>query len=267
MPRRALALILARAGSKGLPGKNARPLAGRACVQWTIDDARRARDAGAVARIALSTDSPDLQRLALEAGIDAVARPPELASDTATIDDAARHAVRSLADDSLDPIVILYANVPVRPAGLIERAVELLTRSGADSVQSYQPVGKNHPWWTAVVDERGTVRPWQGDILNHNIFRRQDLPPAHIPDGGVLAVTRRALFLEIPAVAPGPHAFFGKDRRGIINPEGSVIDIDSEIDALVAEAVLSQTRGTGVPPVTPQPLPSSLHPFTAEVSR
>ncbi len=267
MPRRALALILARAGSKGLPGKNARLLAGRACVQWTIDDARRARDAGAIARIALSTDSPELQRLALEAGIDAIARPAELASDTATIDDAARHAVRSLAEDTLDPVVILYANVPVRPAGLIERAVELLTRTGADSVQSYQPVGKNHPWWTAVVDDRGTVRPWQGNVLNRNVFRRQDLPPAHIPDGGVIAVTRRALCLEVPGVAPGPHAFFGTDRRGIINPEGSVIDIDSEIDALVAEAVLFRTRGTGVPPVTPQPLPSSLQPFTAEGPR
>ncbi|MBL8746829.1 MAG: acylneuraminate cytidylyltransferase family protein [Phycisphaerae bacterium] len=236
----ALALILARAGSKGLPGKNWRPVAGRPCILWTLDAARRARDHGSIDRIALSSDGDELLRIAIEAGIDVVRRPDQLASDTATVDDAARHAVRALADESIREIVILYANVPVRPPMLIERAVTMLRESGADSVQSYTPVGKHHPWWTAVVNEQGEVRPWQGDLLNHGVFRRQDLPPAHVPDGGVLAVTRRALFLEIPGVPPGPHAFFGRERRGIINPEGAVIDIDSDIDRRVAEAVLEQ---------------------------
>lgn len=235
-----LALILARAGSKGLPGKNWRPVAGRPCVLWTIDAANEAARTEIVHRIALSTDGAELQKIAVEAGIDAVSRPPDLASDTATIDAAARHAVLSLNDDSIDTIVILYANVPIRPAGLIERAVSLLRESRADSVQSYAPVGKHHPWWTAVVGERGEVKPWQGDALNHGVFRRQDLPPAHLPDGGVTVVTRRALFLEIDGVPPGPHAFFGRERRGIVNPEGSVVDIDSNTDLLVAEAILEQ---------------------------
>lgn len=236
---RALALILARAGSKGLPRKNWRPVGGRPCVQWTIDAARAAQDVGCVDRIALSTDGDELRRIALESGIDVVQRPEPLASDSATVDDAARHAVSALNDPSISRIAILYANVPVRPGGLIERALRLLEESGADSVQSYAPVGKYHPWWTAVVGERGEVRPWQGEVLNHGIFRRQDLPPAHIPDGGVLAVTRRALFLEISGVAPGPHAFFGRERRGIVNAEGAVIDIDSHTDLLVAEAALA----------------------------
>ena len=53
-------------------------------------------------------------------------------------------------------------------------------------------------------------------------------------------MTRCALFCEIPGVAPGPHAFFGKDRRGVFNDEGAVIDIDSATDAAVAEAVLGK---------------------------
>lgn len=241
----ALALILARAGSKGLPGKNMRPVAGRPCAAWTIDAAKEARESDAITRIALSTDDEALQRLALESGLDVVARPAELAGDTATIDAAARHAILALEDESLDPIVILYANVPVRPPGLIERAVAMLRETGADSVQSYQPVGRHHPWWTAVVSmepgaDAGRVRPWEGDVLNHGVYRRQDLPVAHVPDGGVIVVRRRALMLEIPGVAPWPHAFFGLDRRGVINPEGSVIDIDTEIDLMVAEAVLSR---------------------------
>jgi CMP-N-acetylneuraminic acid synthetase len=136
--------------------------------------------------------------------------------------------------------VILYANVPVRPRGLIDRALELLASSGCDSVQSYQPVGKHHPWWTARVDAEGQVTAWEGEVLNHGVFRRQDLPPAYGPDGAVLAVTRRALMLEIPGVAAGPHAFFGRDRRGVINPEGSVVDIDTPLDLVVADVMLRQ---------------------------
>lgn len=240
----ALAVILARAGSKGVPGKNLRLVGGRACVMWTIDAAKAAKQ---VSRVVLSTDSAELREMALAAGIDVVARPAELASDTAPVDDATRHAVRSIEDagnSAVEDVVILYGNVPVRPDGLIDRAIDMLCQTKADSVQSYAPVGKHHPWWTAVVDDRtGSVKPWEGDVLNHGIFRRQDLPPAHIPDGGVLVVTRRALFHEIPGVAPGPHAFFGAKRAGIVNPEGSVIDIDSETDLLVADAVLHERHG------------------------
>jgi len=240
---RTLALILARAGSKGVPNKNTRLVAGRPCVCWTIDHAVAAREAGAVQRVAVSTDSREVQAIALASGLDVVARPSDLATDTARIDDAARHAVALLEQAGrFDAVVILYANVPVRPAGLIERAVALLERTGADSVQSYAPVGKHHPWWTAVVaDERdgGSVRAWDGGVLNHGVFRRQGLPPAFVPDGAVLAVTRAALFSEVSGVEPGPHAFFGRDRRGIVNAEGSVVDIDSEIDLIVADAVLS----------------------------
>lgn len=236
-----LALILARAGSKGLPRKHERPIAGRPCIAWTLDDALDAQRRGVIDRVALSTDGPSLARIAMEMGVEIVQRPADLASDHATVDDAARHAVRILeARGSPDDlVVILYANVPIRPEGLIERAVRLVRDSSADSAQSYQPVGKHHPWWTAVVEQGGAVRPWEGPILNHGVYRRQDLPPAHVPDGGVLVVTRRALFHEVPNVPPGPHAFFGLDRRGVINPAGSVVDIDTEIDAMLAEVILT----------------------------
>jgi CMP-N-acetylneuraminic acid synthetase len=147
-------------------------------------------------------------------------------------------------------VVILYGNVPVRPAGLIDRAVNLLVSSNADSVQSYAPVGKFHPWWLARIDpETGMVRPWEGDVLNHGVYRRQDLPPAFVPDGGVLVVTREALMLKIAGLS-GPHAFFGREdrRRAVVNSEGAVIDIDSETDLPVADAMLrAQAAATGAP--------------------
>lgn len=234
----ALAIILARGGSKGVPRKNIARIGGRPCIAWTID---AAREATTVHRTLVSTDDDEIAAIASRHDIAVITRPPELATDTATVDAAARHAAEH-ADG--DPIVILYANVPIRPAGLIDRAVQLLLESNCDSVQSYAPVGKHHPWWTARLDESGRASPWEGDTLNHGIYRRQDLPPACIPDGGVLVVSRPALFLEVPGVPAGPHAFFGLDRRGVLTGEGDVIDIDSPADLALADAIL---RGRDVP--------------------
>lgn len=242
--RPALAVIIGRAGSKGLPGKNAMPIAGKPCAQWTIEHALSSQTVGVVA---LSSDDERLVALAREFDIAVAPRSKELAGDTATVDAAVREAVTRLETSAFGgrhipattPIVILYANAPVRPTELADRAVRRMLETSCDSVQSYAPVGKMHPWWMARIDvETGHVAPWQGTILNHNIHRRQDLPPAHMPDGGVLVVTRRALFGQITGVTPGPHAFFGLDRRGVLNNEGDVVDIDSPLDAIVAETIL-----------------------------
>lgn len=241
------AIILARAGSRGVPGKNRAPVGGRPCALWTIDAAVSARS---VSTVVLSTDDAELKDLGTSRGVTVIDRPGALAGDTATVDDAVRHAVQALDRRGVatDAAVILYANVPVRPDDLIDRAVEMLRATGADSVQSYCPVGKHHPWWTVRVSGPAdssphSVLPWEGDTLYHNVFRRQDLPPAYVPDGGVCAVTRRALFREVPGVPPGPHAFLGRDRRAVLTPEGAVVDIDSRIDLLVADAILRERAG------------------------
>jgi N-acylneuraminate cytidylyltransferase len=233
-PTKVLALILARGGSKGVPGKNVAPVGGRPCIAWTIE---AAKTSSTVTTVVVSSDDATALAIAREMGVGTIMRPHELASDTARVDDAARHAVEVI-DRDFGIVVVLYANVPIRPAGLIDKAVTLLRESGADSVQSYAPVGKYHPWWTARLTGQGEVTPWEGEVLNHNVFRRQDLPLAVIPDGGVLAVTRQALLLQVPGVQPGAHAFFGVDRRGVMNPEGAVVDIDSKLDLVVADTLL-----------------------------
>lgn len=232
---RVLAVVIGRAGSKGLPGKNAMPLAGRPAVAWSVADALMAET---VDRVVVSTDGEAIAQAAREAGAEVLTRPPHLASDTATVDAAVRHAVESSGEEA-GIIVILYANVPVRPPGLIDRAVSLLDETCADSVQSYAGVGKHHPWWMVTIDEAGRVTP----NVPNSVYRRQDLPPLFLPDGGVIAVTRRSLFKVDPA---RPHAFLGNDRRAVINPDGAVIDIDSPADARVAEALLMMRSGAAV---------------------
>lgn len=245
----ATAIILARAGSKGVPGKNTRIVGGKPCIAWTIQHAQLAR---AVSRVVVSSDDHAALDIARLLGAEALLRPPEFAHDTARVDDAARDALSRLGHAPAAPVVILYANVPIRPPGVIDRCLDMLAHTNADSVQTYQPVGKHHPWWTARVDAAsGEVLPWEGDLLNHGVFRRQDLPPAFIPDGAAIALTPAALKLEITGVPPGPHAFFGRVRRGVINPDGSVIDIDQEADLLVADSML-KTSHAHAPPGLPK---------------
>ena len=226
---RTLAVIIGRAGSKGVPNKNARPLLGRPLVCHTIDHALAARE---VDRVVVSTDGESIADAARAMGIEVVPRPAELASDVATVDSAVRQAVEACGS-ATTTVVILYANVPLRPEGLIDRAVRTLRETGADSVQSYERPGKYHPYWMVRLGEGGEVSQWQPNA----VYRRQDLPPAFMPDGGVIAVTRTSLFTTVEGQ---PHAFLGRDRRGIENPQGSVVDIDHPVDFLVAEALLRE---------------------------
>lgn len=236
-----LAVILGRAGSKGLPGKNAMQIGGRPAVAWSIDAARHAHLVNA---LVVSTDCSSVKRTATTMGAVVIDRPKELAHDNATVDDAVRNAVLQYEASNVtqvQSVVILYASVPVRPAGLIDRAITTLQETQADSVQSYAPVGKQHPWWTVrISDGAGIVSAFDGGSLNHDTYRRQDLPAAYIPDGGVIAVTREALMLEINEAPEGPHQFLGCDIRGIRTEQGEVVDIDSTIDAQVASAILSE---------------------------
>ncbi|MFM7050938.1 MAG: cytidylyltransferase domain-containing protein [Planctomycetota bacterium] len=229
---RVLAVVIGRAGSKGLPRKNALPVAGIPMVARTIRFARAARS---VDRIVVSTDGAEIAAIARGEGAEVVMRPDDVSNDTATVDAAVRHAVEHSGSQA-QVVVILYANVPVRPADLIDRAVARLDETGCDSVQSYYRVGKTHPFWMSRLDDDGRV----SQFIENRIYRRQELPPLHMPDGGVIAVRRASLF----DVREGePHAFFGRDRRGIETAEGDVVDVDTELDLAVAEAILRRRGG------------------------
>ena len=244
--------MVARAGSKGVPGKNLAPIAGRACVVWTIDQARRA---AAVGEVVVSSDSADILALAAAMGATPHRRSDALATDSARVDDALREAVlwregqppshARGAEERVGGVVLLYGNVPVRPEGLVDRAVGLWRASGCDSVQSYAAAGKYHPLWQVRVDDAGRVTPWEGDRLFGGVYRRQELSPSYVPDGGVLVVSRAALFHELEGADPAhPHSFLGCDHRGVMTAEGDVVDIDSAVDLAVAEAVLCRRVAT-----------------------
>ncbi len=227
-----LGVILARAGSKGLRNKCVHDLLGRPLIAYTIDHAASSKSLSAVV---LTTDSEPAKIVARKAGVTVVDRPQELATDAATVDAAARHAVEHFEQSSghrVDVVVLLYGNIPVRADGLINRAIAQLAATGADSVRSVARVTKQHPDWIHRLD---------GDRMasfrSNNIYRRQDLSPLYYHDGAVVAVTRNALFDAL--LTPDDHqAFLGRDRRALVQGADEAVDVDEPIDLLMAEAIL-----------------------------
>jgi CMP-N-acetylneuraminic acid synthetase len=227
-----LGIILARAGSVGLPNKHLINLLGKPVISYTFEHARAS---GRLDRVVVSSDCPQILKLARATGLDTILRPGNLATSDASVQDVLLHAMRYVeADESFqsDAIVVLYGNVPVRPVGVIDHAIEALEQTGCDSVRSFCPVGKWHPAWMSTLDgdQVKALRPG-------SIHRRQDLEPLHLHDGAVVAVSREAMLLgeENP---DDPHAFFGSDRRAIQTGMGDTVEIDHHRDLYWAEAIL-----------------------------
>ena len=231
-----LALIAARAGSKGVDNKNLLVLAGKPSLAYSIEDARRAR---IVTRIVVSTESPDSARVARECGAEAIDRPQEYASDTARLDYVIRHALDVLKEQEdyvPDVIVLLYGNVPLREEGIIDRCVEHLVETGASSVRTFSWTGKYHPQWMnrIVGDHIENYEPLRS-------FRRQDLEPLYIHDGACAAITYQTMIDSVNHLEDN-FCLFGDDPRGIICKDGATVEIDTPWDVYIAGAALRHRR-------------------------
>lgn len=231
-----LVVILARAGSKGIPRKCMQPLLGRPLIEYTLDHALAARTAAAVV---LSTDCEDAAQLARCRGIETIDRPPALATDDARIDAALRHAVETWESRharTIDAAVLLMGNVPVRAPDVIDRCIEHWHATGCDSVRTVAPVGRHHPdWLFRLTGDRMT--PYRANA----IARRQDLEALFGLDGAVYVVSRSVLFA---AAAPDAdaQAYLGTDRRAIVQSAADAVDIDEPVDLAIAAALLQTPR-------------------------
>ncbi len=234
-----LGVVIARAGSTGLPHKNTRMLLGKPVIGYTIEAALKSR---CLDQIIITSDDMKVREVASGYGVWVVGRPAELATDTAPVEWAAQYGcerAEELYGFRADVIVILYGNIPVRPDGLIDMAVESLLEDGGDSVQSYSQVGKFHPDWMVMLED-GKVKL---NCPNHP-HRRQDLRPMYMPNGAVLAVRRESLYRK-PEDDKNHHTFLGKDRRGIVHPNSKfIVDIDELKDLYMAEGILRMLKET-----------------------
>jgi len=233
-----LGVILARAGSAGLSGKHLQPLCGRAVIEYTFDHAQACK---LLTATVVSTDCPGVKQLARSRGLPVIDRPSRLATDNASVQDAMLHAMNvyeSAGEPKADALVVLYGNVPVRPAGVIDRAIELLFHSGCDSVRSFCPVGKWHPAWMSWLDGDKAI-----PLSPMSIHRRQDLEKLYLHDGAVVAISRNSMLraLEKP---DDPHAFFGADRRAVLTEPHQTVEIDTRRDLFLAETIVREQQMT-----------------------
>jgi CMP-N-acetylneuraminic acid synthetase len=220
-----LAVVPARAGSKGIPGKNVRPLAGRPLLAYAAD---AIRGSGVVDRAVLTTDSEEIRALGRELGLEApFLRPAELAQDDTPMQPVAEHAVATLEAEGWSPelVLVVQPTAPLRRGEHLRRAVELLRETGADSVVSVVPIPPHlSPEYAMRVDD-GRLVPFLP--RGAEIRRRQDARPAYSRDGTVYAV-RRDVLLE-------RHDLYGADCRPLVlSPEESV-NLDAPADWEEAE--------------------------------
>lgn len=155
-----LALILARGGSKRLPGKNIKELVGKPLIAWSI---QAALGTPSVDRVLVSTDSPDIQKAALQHGAEApFLRPEELSSDKATSVDAALHALDYAEKNwgAYDAVLLLEPTSPLRHKDDLEKGVRLLKENFAttEAVVSLGKIQLENPAYAKVV-ENGFIKP------------------------------------------------------------------------------------------------------------
>jgi CMP-N-acetylneuraminic acid synthetase len=230
------ALICARGGSKGLPGKNIRPLAGRPLIAWAITQARAVPRIG---RIIVSTDSEEIAAVARAAGAEVpFMRPQELARDDSPEWLAWRHALNHLREARSaypDVLIAVPATAPLRAVTDLERCLDEYATGGADVVITVTEAHRN-PYFSMVKrDSGGTVSlviPSDGAV-----FRRQDAPV-------VYDITPVAYVTSPEFVMTRNGLFEGRVRAVEVPPERAV-DIDTLLDFTVAECLLTKAAAAG----------------------
>ncbi len=230
-----LGVVMARAGSKGLADKHMQPLLGRPVIDYTLDHVRASR---LLTRAIVSSDSRAVLGLAADRGFSVLERTPELCTDTASVQAVMLHAVKHVEANGFfpDAAVILYGNVAVRGADVIDRAIAHWQETRCDSVRTFCPVGKWHPGWMSRLN---------GDVVEPlrpgSIHRRQDLEAVYLHDGAAVVMSIESLKRGL-STPDDPHAMFGVDRRGILTEMGETVEIDHRRDLYWAEAVLRDRK-------------------------
>ena len=186
-----LGIVPARGGSKGLPGKNVRPLAGQPLLVYA---AKAAKASGVLDRIILSTDSEEIAEVGRRAGLEVpFMRPTALAADETPMAPVLTHAVQSLADAgwTADVIVLLQPTSPLRRPEHIRDAVRLLRETGASAVATVVELPRHlSPDYVMKIDG-GALKPFLPE--GRPLTRRQDARPAYVRDGTVYACWRTTL--------------------------------------------------------------------------
>lgn len=228
-----LGIITARGGSKGVPRKNIKLLAGRPLLEYTADAALRAQR---LTKTILTTDDGEIAEAGKKCGVEVpFLRPPELARDDTPTLPVLQHAVRFLEanGECYEAICLLQPTNPLRQSRDIDACIGLLEKTGADSVVTMLPVPAEHnPHWVYFCGKDGLFHLSTGEKTP--IPRRQLLPPAFHREGSVYVMRRDVLMVK--------NSLFGDSVSGHIMDPACCVNIDTMEDWADAEKLFAATR-------------------------
>ena len=228
-----VAFIFARGGSKGLPGKNIRPFAGKPLIVWAIEQAQAVPR---ISRLLVSTDCEEIAAVAVSHGAEVpFLRPAELAQDDSPEWLAWRHGLQYLTETTgalPEAMVSVPATAPLRLPMDIDNCLDEFGRGKVDMVITVTEAHRN-PYFNMVKPKQdGSVElvipPERG------VIRRQDAPPVY--DMATVAYVARPEF-----VLTHPGTFAGR-VRAVKVPVERAIDIDTLLDFRIAEFLYLQSK-------------------------
>lgn len=222
-------LVTARGGSKGIPRKNLRLLAGRPLIAWTIEAAKHSRS---LRRVIVSTDDAEIAEVGCQWGAEVpFTRPAELAGDTSPHVGVVLHALDWLAEhEGREPdwVMLLQPTSPLRTAEDIDAAIDLAERNETDAVVGVTEP-RHHPFLMHRMDEDGRLSKFMPSDLAY--AARQSLPPVFATNGAIYLIRSKCLRSTGTLTPEGCH--------GLVMPATRSLDIDSAEDLALAELVMS----------------------------
>ena len=229
-----IAVITARGGSKGIPGKNLRAAGGKPLIAWTIEAALQSR---MLSGVILSTDDAAIAGTGREWGAEVpFIRPAELAQDHSDHISVMAHALdwlKTAKQTTPDYVMLLQPTSPLRTTEDIDTAIHIAQERNADAVVSVCEADK-HPYLCKSITEDGTLTDFvSADIV---YLRRQDLPPAYALNGAIYLNRPEVLLRERTFTPPGTCAY-------IMPPERS-LDVDTPWDLHVVDLILRDRNHT-----------------------
>jgi N-acylneuraminate cytidylyltransferase len=215
-----LALIPARSGSKGVPGKNTKLLGDKPLLAYTIEHALETQ---LFSKVMVSTDCESIAALARNYGAEVpFIRPAVLATDTASSIAVVQHVLESYKErgEYYDAVCLLQPTTPFRAPNLIANCIQKMEIENWDAVISMQPVPDEfNPHWVFEADEKGALHIATGESII--ISRRQDLPQAYYRDGAVYLTQTK--WLE-------KGSFYGEKLGFVLSDPQYIVNIDTPAD-------------------------------------
>lgn len=227
--KRILAIIPARGGSKGLPGKNIKEMCGKPLIVWSIEHAQKSKY---VDELFISTDSQEIASVAEKYGASCPElRPAELARDTAPSSEFIIYTLNKMKSDGkdFDYFILLEPTSPLRDVEDVDKSIEqLIDDEECESVVGVAMSGTVHPAFMVVVGKNGYLEALEPD---KSTLRRQDLPNVYFFEGSVY-VSKVDAYLK-------KRTFYHDKTKPYIVPEWKSHEVDDFVDFTIIEAIMN----------------------------